>query len=297
MHINGGGGAFRIRASNADEADYIGKIEVICDRFSSRPEEWVSREYVLPKDARTGEIRFSFQGRSRDNETGIDGATGFGLHSVYNSIKGMSVTPLHSKLDESIHKSVTAIDRSNASTLSKYITEIRERQISAGGSGKVAILIQGGVHANTTYPEDVALLGADIELLKRTFENVMTSNGYDLSLITFALMISPPMSQDDSNLRDLRLKARDLTVVSSDYISNFTFIDLSAITSYDAINGGGWVPPGFIQLDILTSFGYLEIGEDVIVELLKYADVAAPSSSSSIIIISSSSSSAKTSFF
>jgi hypothetical protein len=135
-------------------------------------------------------------------------------------------------------------------SLKALVKEIRERQRTAGGSGRVVIMAQSGVNSYPASP------GPNYETPQRwadayksiwaSFKEIWISLGYPLSDLAIVSWVSHPISSSDgssgsslaNNLISVRSAANQMAIENPD----MTVIDIKKLISYNSLvtgNGNG----------------------------------------------------------
>ena len=186
---------------------------------------------------------------------GTCGPAALHCQSMYAKRKGWAVTSL-SYLGGYNSESIAGVLAGVKNTcLKSLLKEIRERQISAGGSGRVVIVAQSGVNSYPASP------GPNYETATRwtnaytsmwsTFKEVWTSLGYPLSDLAIVCWVSHPISaadgssgsSDPSNLVAVRAAAAQMAINNPD----MTVADIKNMIGYNQLVRGSGNGQSFFQ--------------------------------------------------
>ena len=168
--------------------------------------------------------------------------------SMYARRKGWAVTSLSYLGGYNSQGIAGVLGGVKNTSLKALVKEIRERQITAGGSGRVVIMAQSGVNSYST--------GLNYETPQRwtdayksiwaSFKEIWISLGYPLSDLAIVSWVSHPISLADgssgsslaNNLISVRSAANQMAIENPD----MTVIDIKRLISYNSLvtgNGNG----------------------------------------------------------
>ena len=221
---------------------------------------WFADELVLPADANraTPLLHAACGGRSGIQSGGITGNVGFGLQSVYRRVPGFATQPLEFRGGATMTTIASDVAQMPLASRMTWLTELRSRQIAAGGSGRVIVFIQGGVNGDTGLPNS---WGSAVVAIQSALETAWTAIGASIDEITFVAMVSHPTLTSDSNLASIRTAANALPNTRP----NLTIVDLSRLTNAVEIGMSGW---SSASVDHLSAAGYSALSTRIVKDLL-----------------------------
>ena len=170
--------------------------------------------------------------------------------SMYARRKGWAVTSLSYLGGYNSQGIAGVLGGVKNTSLKALVKEIRERQITAGGSGRVVIMAQSGVNSYPASP------GPNYETPQRwtdayksiweSFKEIWISLGYPLSDLAIVSWVSHPISSSDgssgsslaNNLISVRSAANQMAIENPD----MTVIDIKKLINYNRLitgNGNG----------------------------------------------------------
>ena len=292
-YLNGFGGSFKLNAYNYnnEESPYVPPTTINCSILPTSVRWEVATHQLLPAPRDAG-IRFCYQGSSTDADSGIIGDVAFAWHNIFSPKAGASISTFYAgdavsvaRMRRDVLLSTGDGGRFEYSPFTTFAQQIVSRQDRSGGSGRLVVLVQGGTHlSGISLGSETASLINNLSIITNTFDTAWRNAGHSTDNITYAIMISQPKSANDAELLSLRFAAYD-AIFGNNFnspVPNLTFINLSAITSYEEIRTNGWnSSESPVLADTLSDIGYINIGERVIKALLDYADPRPSSSSSS----------------
>jgi hypothetical protein len=174
----------------------------------------------------------------------------FHCQSMYARRKGWAVTSLSYLGGYNSQGIAGVLGGVKNTSLKALVKEIRERQRTAGGSGRVVIMAQSGVNSYPASP------GPNYETPQRwadayksiwaSFKEIWISLGYPLSDLAIVSWVSHPISSSDgssgsslaNNLISVRSAANQMAIENPD----MTVIDIKKLISYNSLvtgNGNG----------------------------------------------------------
>jgi uncharacterized phiE125 gp8 family phage protein len=233
---------------------------------------WDTIEYTLPAGSRlsgmtaaaTG-VKVALAGSGVGASNQLTGPIRFGLHSVYTARKGYSSSIFEWRGSATLSNIFTDVTNaaSAASSLDNMLRYLRERQIAAGGSGRVVFCLQGGVNSGDWSPSNAALVVGRVNSTLEAVRKVWTNAGYGSDDLAFMVMCSHPTNASDAALSALRSAMRDEYANSSDVL----FVDLNEVADYTRITEEGWYDSlGNEHLEELRG-GYEAIASAVVAEM------------------------------
>lgn len=216
---------------------------------SASADAWDILEHTLPAGNRlatltaagTG-IKIAIAGSGVGDLTQLTGPIRFGLHSVYTDRIGYSSSILEwrggatlTQLSGDITQAAT-----NATAVQNFLKYLRDRQIAAGGSGRVVVCVQGGVNSGDWSPSNPSAAVASVNLILDEIRDVWNALGYADEDLGFLVMCSHPTNSGDAALTVLRTAMRTEYTNSEDVL----FVDLNALADFTRITQERWYDSG-----------------------------------------------------
>lgn len=233
---------------------------------------WDIIEYVLPAGNRLSSmtaaqsgVKVALAGAGVGAANALTGPIRIGLHSVYADRKGYSSSLIEFRGSATLSNIFTDITQAAtaASSLNNFLRYLRERQIAAGGSGRVVFCLQGGINASDWSPNNAALILLRVNQTLAAVRKVWSNAGYPEQDLAFLVMCSHPEVANDSSLSALRGAMRDEYANSEDVL----FVDLNAVADFTRITEEGWYDSGGnSHLEELRG-GYEAIASAVVAEM------------------------------
>lgn len=162
--------------------------------------------------------------------------------SMYRRSKGWAVHS-HAYLGGFSTDNIAAVIEGAASggQLALLLQEIRERQIAAGGSGRVIVAFQGGTNTNVEQgPETGAKWTTSAQRVWNAYKAVWLSLGYPLSDLAFIGWVTHPTNTTDTsaaaptgNMIEVRNAANRLPANLG--APDMTIIDIKKMMPYEAL--------------------------------------------------------------
>lgn len=168
--------------------------------------------------------------------------------SMYARRKGWAVTSLCYLGGYNSQNIAAVLNGVKNTSLKALVKEIRERQITAGGSGRVVIMAQSGVNSYSTglnYETPQRWTDAHKSIWS-SFKEIWISLGYPLSDLAIVSWVSHPSSLADGssgssladNLVAVRTAANQMAIENPD----MTVVDIKKLIGYNSLvtgNGNG----------------------------------------------------------
>lgn len=228
---------------------------------------WVASEHTVPANpsATMSEHHFAW---NVAGALGVYNNVGFAAQSVYRAVKGWSVGCLHYRGGESMTTVASNVNGWGATQMGTYLKEVRDRQIAAGGSGRVIVWVQGGVNTATGLPGSWE---TDLATMKTAITSAWTGSGGSAGNITFVANVSHQyINPDSSSSGSLNVlsgqRATAKAMIGGANGSNLTIVTLTEQITYPEMvplyDGGGAVH--------LTNAGYNEICLRAFSNLVRY---------------------------
>jgi hypothetical protein len=128
--------------------------------------------------------------------TGAQGPCAVLSHSVYVRRRGWSVTSHGYLAGQSSAEIRVAIESLSPELLRAHLRDLRDRQVAAGGSGRVLLLAQSGVNGQET-PESWT---QSHRAIWQRYRAAWTSLGFPAADIAIMSFVSPPRNEADTGL-------------------------------------------------------------------------------------------------
>lgn len=158
-------------------------------------------------------------------------------HSVYCKRKGWSVHSHGYFAGYTSTQINSQVGATGSTLLQTQLQEVRERQIAAGGSGRVLLIVHSGINGNET-----ATSWTDAHTgIWNTYKAAWSALGYPASDLAIVSFVGVPRNSDDSsstgttgNLVAVRAAANTMAVSNSD----MTVVDVKTLMPYAMANRG-----------------------------------------------------------
>ncbi|MFM7051520.1 MAG: hypothetical protein ACKOYN_05215 [Planctomycetota bacterium] len=236
---------------------------------------WVASETPCPPEielqtAQPWQVSLAGAGSGQ----GVEGQVAFATHSVYRQLRGWSVSMLGFRGGATmtgIASDIAALSGDN-DTLGNILAEHRARQQSAGGRGRVAVFIQGGINSTDWWfgdppnPSNRGKWSQGIESIQKNIRREWVRHGFPPEDLAFIVMVSHQADEFDHPLRFLRPLARSLACGTPDVCA----VSSERLVGYAELSKD----PGFYAWDgpyHLNREGFEEIGTRIIRGLLLHA--------------------------
>jgi hypothetical protein len=211
-------------------------------------------------------VKVALDGSGIGGGNALKEGTSLGLCSVYRAIKGTSSSIMEYRGSATLTQLATDINQAKTGFCTTLLKETRERQIAAGGSGRVLICIQGGVNSGDWYPSNPAAAITAVESIKTDIKSAWANLGYSDKELLFMFMVSHPVDSGDASLTVLRTYAENYYADSTDTM----FINLNSLFPFTTITTNNWYDSGgTAHLDEATR-GYEAMATRIISALLSY---------------------------
>jgi len=217
-------------------------------------------------------VKVALAGSGIGASTQINGPVRIGLHSVYAARKGYASNIFEWRGGATLSDLFTDVTQAaaGASSLANYLQYIRDRQVAAGGSGRVAFCVQGGVNSSDWSPNNAAVGISRVNAMLDAVRATWAKLGYDPDALALVVMCSHVFDASDAALVKLRDAMRDEYANSLDT----AFVDLAAVADFGRITSEGWYDSaGNAHLEELRG-GYATMAATVVAEMA--GDAIAP---------------------
>lgn len=227
-----------------------------------------STRFVYPATNSAGQfgVKVAIDGSGVGLTNAVAQGTSVGLCSVYRAIKGTASSIMEYRGSATLTQLATDINQAKTGFCTTLLKETRERQIAAGGSGRVLICIQGGVNSGDWSPSNPAAAITAVESIKTDIKSAWANLGYSDKELLFMFMVSHPIDANDASLSVLRNYAENYYATSQDTM----FINLNSLFPFETIRDNNLYDNlGNAHLDEATR-GYELISTRIISALLSY---------------------------
>lgn len=224
-----------------------------------------SARFVYPGTNGGELIRMTIDGGTTGTG-GVAWRTSVGCCSVYRETIGTSSSIMEYRGAARLDQLAYDISQAASGFCKMLLKEARERQIAAGGTGRVLICIQGGVNNGDWSPSNPAAAITAVEGMKTNIKAQWAALGYPETDLYFLFMVSHPQDAGDAALTVLRTYAQAYYTNSTDTL----FINLNDIAPYDKILVNNWYAnDGNAHLDEATR-GYETISSAIVSNICRF---------------------------
>jgi len=214
-----------------------------------------------------GGLQVALDGSGIGANNALKEGTSLGLCSVYRAIKGTASSIMEYRGGATLTQLATDITQAKTGFCTTLLKETRERQIAAGGTGRVLICIQGGVNSGDWSPSNPAAAITAVESIKTDIKSAWATLGYPAADLLFLFMVSHTFDAGDASLTVLRTYAQNYYASSTDTL----FVNLNDIAPFATITANNWYDSGGnAHLDEATR-GYEAISSRIVSNILRYA--------------------------
>jgi hypothetical protein len=253
--FNSGSGSFKLIAHQGTTGSIIAGNRISTNTGSVG--YGVATLNVPADPARAGTyVRFCRAGGNYTSlDHGIYGPCGFLLESVYKNIKGFAVTSLgyygggwSGPIKDGL---INCGD-----TLTTYLREMRQRQIDAGGSGRVLVFWHSGANDGTGISDWHNNASAGMQAIRNKWKQL----NYPEHDLCFVAMVSHPKANPD-DMATGRALSKNLT--SQSPTNDVTVLDFTEMNlGFQDLTGlGAYAPSGTTHL---TNDGYKDVMSDFV---------------------------------
>lgn len=228
-----------------------------------------STRFVYPPTNSAGQfgVKVAIDGSGVGLANAVAQGTSVGLCSVYRAINGTASSIMEYRGSATLTQLATDINQAKSGFCTTLLKEARQRQIAAGGSGRVLICIQGGVNSGDWSPSNPAAAITAVESIKTDIKSAWATLGYPAADLLFLFMVSHPIDAGDASLTVLRTYAQNYYASSSDTL----FVNLNDIAPFTTITANNWFDNlGNAHLDEITR-GYEAISSRIVSNILRYS--------------------------
>lgn len=229
---NGGGDALVVAGSRVQCADATGY-------------SWTTAEMAISADANRNTAGRVYLAAYADNTWGnyyITGPVALAMHSLSRAVKGVAVQSID-HYGGATTKQVADNAVGAPLIISQYMRELRARQISCGGSGRLIVMFQGGVNGTGS-----STWAADCTAFMETCRSCWTGLGYPVSDLGFVGMTSHQVNSPD-DMTAIRASAATLA-------STYTIVNGMTVAPYGALIAGGYYANASTERQHLNEAGY-----------------------------------------
>jgi hypothetical protein len=199
------------------------------------------------------------------------GPAGVLYDSIYKVAKGVSVSNLHYGGGQTINTISSVISGANGGGrffLDNYFKSIVDRQIAAGGSGRVVVWINGAVNGDTS-----AQWTAGMSNMIAALQSAWVRAGYSLGNLGFLVSVSHALDTDyggttEATMQDIRNDAQQWvrTAPNTTLVTLPTFYTAAQSTANGYFMAAGNANP--LGEAHLSQSGYFEFSKKIVNALL-----------------------------
>lgn len=167
-------------------------------------------------------------------------------HSMYRAVKGFAVTSHGYQGGETSTQIATKIDAIKNGVLTEHLKELRERQIAAGGSGRVLVMAQSGINGADTAATWVAAH----QTIWAAYRSAWATLGYptsDLAIVSWVGHVLNATDTSDTgatgNMAACRIAAQQMAANSPDHC----VVDVKKLMAYEQLLWAGGNGTTFYQ--------------------------------------------------
>ena len=199
------------------------------------------------------------------------GPAGALLDSIYKVAKGISVHNLHYGSGQTSTTIATAIAGCNASKtfLENYFKQIVDRQIAAGGTGRVIVQINCGINDSGGPPANT--ITNAFSSMVSALQTAWAAAGYTSKNLGFLFSVSHPLDTDygDGGTREATLAAyRTAANTWASSVENVTVVDLSQVYTAAQMTSNGYYAGAASAEAHLSQAGYYAFGQQIVSKIL-----------------------------
>lgn len=160
-------------------------------------------------------------------------------HSIYRRTKGWSVTSHGYQGGETSTQIATKIDTVKGAPLQEHLKELRQRQIAAGGTGRVLVMVQSGTNGTDTAETWVAAH----KTIWASYRTAWATLGYPPNDLAIVSWVSHPLDANDSsstgasigNLQACRVASQQMALDNPD----MCVVNVKSLASYEQLLWAG----------------------------------------------------------
>ena len=165
----------------------------------------------------------------------------------------------------------TAISGCNASKtfLENYFKQIVDRQIAAGGTGRVLVKINCGL--NDSGSPASSTITTNLASMVSALKTAWAAAGYTSKNLGFLCSVSHPLNTDygDGGTREATLAAyRTAANTWASSVENVTVVDLSPVYTEAQMTSNGYYAGAASAEAHLTQAGYYAFGQQIVSKIL-----------------------------
>lgn len=167
-----------------------------------------------------------------------NGPTAIHSHSMYRVVKGFAVTSHAYQGGETSTQIAAKIDAVKGTVLQEHLKELRQRQIAAGGSGRVLVMAQSGINGADTATTWVAAH----QTIWAAYRSAWATLGYptsDLAIVSWVGHVLNATDTSDTgatgNMAECRTAAQQMAANSPDHC----VVDVKKLLTYEQLLWAG----------------------------------------------------------
>lgn len=261
------GGAIRILGFDSTNGRYIGDnaADTLQITFTGG---FTAYEKDITKSGGIGNTAMNFYfGGLNATSFYCTGPMAFAAYSVYNPVKGLATHSLQHAPGLSLggiyNNAVLAGPSTGNNIMVNYFKEYYSRQVRAGGTGRVCVVIEGGVNLDSSN-------AATVEYTKNLV-SIMTSEwaraGLPSDKITFLCMNTWENTPGSAWTTNLPIIAGDMNAYAQG-TPNVTYVNILKLGgTYTGLTAGSYYQPA--EATHLTNAGYKYVSQNIMDALLK----------------------------
>ena len=221
--------------------------------------------FDLPADPnRTSSIRFTKYGAFYGAQYGVTGPVGFLFESVYRQRKGFAVNMLQYYGGRQTGQMATTFETAGGqATIKTYLTELRNRQIAAGGTGRVLVFTNTSINDAGAVVIDQYATNAN--RIVSVFTKAWIELNYPQSDLAFVISRTHPTEAGDANQTIASFLGKNQ--VSPGSAGNVTFVDTNELLPPSFLTTNGFYDAG--GTSHLTASGYGAAGNRLVDSLIR----------------------------
>ncbi len=191
--------------------------------------EWVADEMNIAAATSTAAYSVHYAQQSVGDGFGIQGELNLAYQSVYRpSTKGFAVSAMHARGGAKMSDMVNSLLGATDNGIKLILAEIRKRQIRAGGTGRVCMVVEGGSNADTGVPQSWA---TNLEKILDKVSRAWSQLGFPAADLAFLAFVSQQRDSNDTTNVNLRPLARSWAL-GDGRRDNLTVVETKTLYTY-----------------------------------------------------------------
>lgn len=236
VNMRGGAGAMTLRLRNTAGGSVSATTRTL--GASPNPDQWQAFEASFNAstlyNTTSGSqfIRVALDGAGDGANSRIIGPASVGLASVYApNVVGIASNVLEYRGSATLSQISTDIEQAKTGFVKTYLQEVLNRQVAAGGSGRVVICIQGGINFGDWFPTNYSTAINAVNNIITQIKDVWSSIGGEASNIGFLFFVTHVQDSGDAQLTGLRTAFQNQYTGSNDVL----FVNLNGVADYNSM--------------------------------------------------------------